>query len=271
MKKTFLIVALALFAAASAAQAGEVTVFPKRVVFGDRMRTAEVTLVNQGDRPLTYRIELIEQRMTPAGTLEAAAPGERSALALLRYSPRQVTVAPGAPQTIRLLLRKPEDLPPGEYRIHLLCRALPAESAGTDVESLGENEGLAVRLVPIPAVSIPVLVRHGEGLRGSVHLSGLAFDPGARALSFRLEREGDVSVYGDLTAVFQPADGGPERVVAKTRGMAVYTEIPAIQTRLALDPGPPLAAGRLLLRFNSRPEDDGGGPAVSAAAEVEIP
>jgi hypothetical protein len=271
MRKTFLTVSLALFTAASVARAGQVAVFPKRVVFGDRLRTAEVTLVNQGDRPLTYRIELIEQRMTPVGALEPAAPGERSALDLLRYSPRQVTVAPGAPQTIRLLLRKPEGLPPGEYRVHLLCRVLPSESAGADVESQGENNGLTVRLIPVPAVSIPVLVRHGEGLRGSVQLSGLTFDPDAQALSFRLEREGDVSVYGDLTAVFQPANGGPEQVVGKTRGMAVYTEIPSIQTRLALDPGHPLPDGRLLLRFASRPEDDGGGPVLSAEAEVQVP
>ncbi|HYG61860.1 MAG TPA: hypothetical protein VEL74_04725 [Thermoanaerobaculia bacterium] len=272
--KTFLIASVAIFSAAvlaMPAHAGQVAIFPKRVVFSGGLRTAEVTLANQGKRPVTYRIELIEQRMTPAGMLETvtAPSGPRSPIDLVRYSPRQISVAPGAPQTVRLLLRTPADLPPGEYRVHLLCRALPDESELADVAALAENEGLAVKLIPIPAVSIPILIRHGDGLRASVRLSGLAFDPEARSLSFRLEREGGLSVYGDLTATLLPADGGPEQVIAQARGLAVYTELGALEQRLALAAG--LPKGRLRLRFTSRPQDDGGGPAVSAEAETEIP
>lgn len=277
LQKTFSIAAAAVFAVAALAapaRAGQLTVFPKRVVFSDRQRTAEVTLINQGDRPLTYRIELIEQRMTPAGTLEIMEPasgGTRSAIGLLRYSPRQVTVAPGAPQTVRLLLRKPEDLAPGEYRVHLLCRALPAESEGNDVEALDGGEALAVKVIPIPAVSIPILVRHGDGLRVSARLAGLDFDPGSRTLSYRLEREGDLSVYGDVTATFEPADGGPGQVVGRARGVAVYADLDGVEQRLTLDPGFAAGRGRLRLRFASRPEDDGGGPGVSAEAETQTP
>lgn len=282
LRKTFLTASIAILAASALATParGQVTIFPKRVVFSDRLRTAEVTLVNQGDRPLTYRIGLVEERMTPAGMLEAAEPapaapaapaGSRPAIDLLRYSPRQVTVAPGTPQTIRLLLRKPEDLPPGEYRVHLLCRALPPETDGADVESLSGGNGLAVKVIPVPAVSIPVIIRHGDGLQVSARLSSLAFDPDARTLSYRLEREGDISVYGDLTATFQPDGGGPEQVVGRARGVAVYAELAAIEQRLTLDSSLRTAKGRLRLRFTSQPEDDGRGPAVSAEAETRIP
>lgn len=264
----------AVTASANPGRGGQVAIFPKRVVFSDRLRTADVTLVNQGNQPLTYRIELIEQRMTPAGMLEpvpAPGEGESSAIHLIRHSPRQVTLAPGAPQTVRLLLRKPADLAPGEYRVHLLCRALPAQSEGNDVEAPSGGEGLAVRLIPLPAVSIPILVRHGEGFRASVRISNLAFDPGSRMLSFHLEREGEISVYGDVTAIFEPADGGPEQIVAKARGVAVYTDLTSVGQRLKLDPGSPVSQGRLRLRFTSRPEDDGGGPALSAEDEVQVP
>jgi hypothetical protein len=269
--------ALLLSAAAAAparAQATGSMIFPKRVVFTGRARSAEVTLVNPGSQPVTYRVELIDQRMTPAGGLEPPSePVERSATGLLRYSPRQVTVPPGTSQTVRLLLRKPADLPPGEYRAHLLCRTLPPEDAVGDVESLKDGKDLAVRLVPLPAVSIPVIVRHGDDLRASVRLSGLAFDASAPALSFRLEREGGASVYGDLTATFQPAGAGPERVVLRARGVSVYAELPAIEQRLALpaENGASLAHGRLRLRFLSRPADDGDGPQVSAEADLQIP
>jgi hypothetical protein len=49
----------------------------------------------------------------------------------------------------------------------------------------------------------------------------------------------------------------------------VYTEIASVEQRLPLSL--PAAAGRLRLRFSSRPEDDGGGPAVTTEAEVQIP
>jgi hypothetical protein len=266
----FFVALAALPAAGLAAGAGQVAVFPKRVIFGDRSRTAEVTLMNQGDRPQTYRIELIEQRMTASARLEdVTVPGERSAIPLLRYAPRQVTVAPGESQTVRLLLRTPADLPPGEYRAHLLCRALPEESGSADIEALSEGEDLGVRLTPLPAVSIPIFVRHGEGLRTSIHLSGLAIDRDARTLSFRLEREGDLSVYGDVSATFRPVDGGPEQEVGKARGVAVYTEVASVEQRLPL--ALPATAGCLRLRFSSRPEDDGGGPAMTAEAELQVP
>jgi hypothetical protein len=265
----------AAFATAPAlAQASGSMIFPKRVVFTGRTRSAEVTLVNSGTQPVTYRVELIDQRMTPAGGLEApSGPVERSATGLLRYSPRQVTVPPGSSQMVRLLLRKPADLPSGEYRAHLLCRALPPEDAVADIESLKDGKDLAVRVVPLPAVSIPIIVRQGDDLRAAVRLSGLAFDASRPALSFRLEREGGASVYGDLTATFQPAGSGPERVVLRARGVSVYAELPAIEQSLTVqaEDGAPLAHGRLRLRFLSRPADDGNGPQVSAEAELQVP
>ena len=38
---------------------------------------------------------------------------------MIRYAPRRVTVPPGGSQQIRILLRRPRDLEPGEYRSHL--------------------------------------------------------------------------------------------------------------------------------------------------------
>jgi hypothetical protein len=271
---TTLLLSAAVATAPALAQATGSMIFPKRVVFTGRARSAEVTLVNSGSQPVTYRVDLIDQRMTAAGGLEAPAePVERSATGLLRYSPRQVTVPPGSSQTVRLLLRKPADLPPGEYRAHLLCRTLPPEDQVADVESLKDGKNLAVRVVPLPAVSIPVIVRHGDDLRAAVRLSGLSFDASRPALSFRLEREGGASVYGDLTATFQPTGGGPEHAVLRVRGVSVYSELPAIEQSLTLqaEEGVPLAHGRLRLRFLSRPADDGGGPQVSAEAELQVP
>ncbi|KPJ91128.1 MAG: hypothetical protein AMJ55_12370 [Gammaproteobacteria bacterium SG8_15] len=65
-------------------------------MFEARDRTAQVTVVNSGDETGTYRIELVNKRMTDAGTFEnIEEPGEGDLFAdkMLRYSPRQVVLA----------------------------------------------------------------------------------------------------------------------------------------------------------------------------------
>lgn len=259
----------------AAAEGGNALVFPKRVVFAGRTRSAEVNLVNRSSRPVTYRVELVDRRMTPFGALAEIDPpsaDERSARGLLRYAPRQVVVPPESSQKIRLLLRKPADLAVGEYRSHLLCRALPPPDAGFGLAALEDGKSVAVRLTALPAVSIPVIVRHGE-VSASARLSDLTFDSeAAPELSFRLDRAGEASIYGDLTASWISPAGG-ETVVARVKGVAVYATLPAVHLRLALSPpaGTALAGGRLRLSFHSRPEDDGGGPPVTTEAEIDLP
>ena len=107
---------------------GDLLVAPTRVVFEARRRSAEVTLVNIGTDTATYRISFVHQRMKPDGSLEAVdtpGPGEAFADDLVRFSPRQVTLEPRVAQTVRMQLRIPAGLTAGEYRSHLLFRAIP--------------------------------------------------------------------------------------------------------------------------------------------------
>jgi hypothetical protein len=121
---------LAAGAASAQGGPGDLLVAPTRVVLEGRQRTAEVTLVNTGSATATYRISFVNLRMNEqGGTTEieasSARPGEQFAEPLVRYSPRQVTLEPQVAQTVRMQLRLPSDLPPGEYRSHLLFRAIP--------------------------------------------------------------------------------------------------------------------------------------------------
>src|SRR3546814_18747123 len=68
--------------------------------------------------------------MTAAGGLdgiaeENATPAERAALDMIVFSPRRVTLPPHQPQVVRVGVRVPARLPPGEYRAHMLFRAVP--------------------------------------------------------------------------------------------------------------------------------------------------
>ena len=54
---------------------------------------------------------------------------EQAAQEMILYAPRRVTLPPNQPQAIRLSARAPEGLADGEYRVHLLFRAIPPPSS----------------------------------------------------------------------------------------------------------------------------------------------
>ena len=252
-------------------------VSPTRVVFEGRTRSAELTLLNRGTAPATYRISFKNMRMLEDGSfedIEAPGPGERFADGMIRYAPRQVVLEPGVAQTVRVLARKPADLAPGEYRSHLLFQVVPPATAGADIEALELEEGqIRVQVRVIFGLSIPVIVRHGD-LSATVTLSDLALEAPDNpdrppVLSLRLNRSGDRSTYGDITVTLR-SDGGGETQVGLVRGVAVYTPNESRTLRLPLRPpeGVALEGGRLYVAYRARPEEGG---AVLAEGELPLP
>src|SRR5688500_9460399 len=123
------VLAASLFAypAPAAAGIGDLLVAPTRLVLDGRKGT-EVILNNIGDEPATYRISVEFRRMTPDGGLvdvDQPTPEDKLAEEMILFAPRRVTLAPHQPQSIRVSARAPQGLPDGEYRVHLLFRAIP--------------------------------------------------------------------------------------------------------------------------------------------------
>ena len=266
---------LAAGAASAQGGPGDLLVAPTRIVLEGRQRTAEVTLVNTGSARATYRISFVNLRMNELGgtsEIEAsgARPGEQFADQLVRYSPRQVTLEPQVAQTVRMQLRLPADLPPGEYRSHLLFRAIPpVEAAKGPAE--GDSE-FSVQLTAIYGISIPVIVRHGE-TSATATLSDLelvASDPAESAptLRFRIHRTGDRSLYGNLTATYYPPGGQPV-VVGMANGVAIYTPNPTRSAgiQLHVPPGIALRKGRIHLAFTRQEK----GNETIAEADLPVP
>lgn len=259
--------------------AGDLVVAPTRIVFEGRTRTAQISLLNRGSATATYRISLINMRMNEDGgfkEIDEPALGEQFADRLVRYAPRQVVLAPGDSQAVRLLLRKPRGLEPGEYRSHLLLRAIPSQNIGKSVEEpSGDDTGIRVRLVPIYGVTIPVIVRHGD-LKAKVSLTDLALaSAGGRGegdrLSFRINRGGNRSVLGDLTVTYFPNGGKTdELVVAQVTRLAVYTPNASRTVIMALrfPDGVTLGRGRLHVAFRETPKNGG---ALLTEAEIGVP
>lgn len=253
----------------------DLMVFPTRIVFEKNLRAAQLELINNGSETATYRISIVNRRMNEFGQFSAAdvpLSGELSAIDLLRYSPRQVVLAPGGGQTIRIALRKPADLPAGEYRSHLQFDRLP-EAAGASIDATNTKPGeLGVQLKTLIGVSIPLIVRHGETASG-VTLSDLELPKPLAGqpmlLAAVLQRSGNRSVYGDLGATFTPQGGAPQEV-GKAGGVAVYSPNPLRRIKLELRPpvGLVLARGTLRLSYRERPE---AGGKLLAEAVLELP
>jgi len=206
--------------------AANVLVTPTRVVFEDRMRSAQVSLMNSGDQTGTFRISFLRQKMTDEGNFVPVAENEEGMFSdtIVRFSPRQIRLEPGQSQVIRLMLRKPRRLAEGEYRSHLLFQALPEPS--TAPLTAPPAGAISIEILPMIGVSIPVIVRHGD-LESSISLTNVKlFKPDEENSSYRLavdmNREGPSSVYGDFHVHFTP-QGGSVQVIGRINGVAVYT------------------------------------------------
>ena len=261
LKAFGLLSAAALGAAASPALAsGDLLVAPTRIIL-DGSRGTEVVLNNIGSAPATYRISLEIKRMTAAGGLdevaeENATPAERAALDMIVFSPRRVTLPPNQPQVVRVGVRVPEGLPPGEYRAHMLFRAVPGTVPAAAAEARSASPGVSIALTPIYGITIPVIVRMGdlgaEAVIGDAWVSESAEGP---AFNFDLSRTGNRSVYGDIE-VTRPGVAEPLLVA---RGIAVYPEVSARKVSLRV---PDEVAAKLKGPVNIRYSEDreiGGG------------
>ena len=215
---------LILLAAASAeAGVGDLLVAPTRLVL-DGHRSTELVLNNIGDAPATYRISVEFRRMKADGTLEEVrdpTAAEKAASDMIVYAPRRVTLAPHEPQSIRIAARAPQGLADGEYRVHLLLRAVPAPEpvAPADGE---KGKGVQLRLIPIYGVTIPVIVRLGN-LDAKAGISDVKVEDwnGKPAVGLELSRSGTRSTFGDVRVY----KAGIKSPVALAKGVAVYTEV----------------------------------------------
>ncbi len=277
----FSVVLLALPAASpSRAQGiGDLAVVPTRVVLEGRDRAAQVSVLNKGTIPATYRISIINMQMTETGEyrrVEETGVGGGYADSLVRYAPRQVQLAPGKSQTVRIILRKPSGLPEGEYRSHILFQAVPDPTVGQSVEVTTKEEGMSIRLIVVPAITIPLIVRHGT-LDATASLSNLrlaksdATFKGQPTLTFQIDRSGKHSVFGDIMIAYRPPGDGEEYIVGEISQLAVYTPnaYRIVTLPLHIPESVKLSGGRIAIQFRAR-DDDGKGDVV-ATAEMNVP
>ena len=202
---------------------GDLLVAPTRIILDGR-KGAEIILNNIGEEPATYRVSVEFRRMTEAGELvDVTTPSasDKTAEDMIIYSPRKITLAPNEPQSNRIAARPPQGMPDGEYRVHMLFRAIPPATpvAQTDAE---KPQGVQFKLTPVYGVTIPVIVRLGN-LQATAGIADVKLEKkGAdTAVGLDLTRAGGRSTYGEVRVL----KAGVKDPIAIQKGVAVYTEV----------------------------------------------
>lgn len=243
-----------------------VKIAPSRLVFEGRTRSQIVSLINSSDQEATYRIALVNVRMSELGRtsiVEEPDEAEQFANRLIRYSPRQVTIPAHGSQTIRITVRKPSDIETGEYRSHMQFSVVPPDVTGQTIEDIPAEEGmLQIRITPLYGVTIPVIVRHGN-LDYSMTMSDPAIiqradDDDNLFLRVTLHREGSRSSYGNII-VAHTAPDRTETIIGQINQLAVYVPNPSrvVTVPLRLPEGLDLSSGSVHVSYHATQAEGG--------------
>lgn len=218
---------------------GNLLITPKRVVFEGNKRTEELNLANTGTDSASYVISFIQIKMTEDGKFEQITePDSTLKLASnnLRFFPRSVTLAPNEAQSVKVQLIKSNSLEDGEYRSHLYFRGIPNNNKALGEESNKKDESISVKITPIFGLTLPIIIRKGEPkLEMNISDMALQFSPEKEPfIKFKLNREGNISTYGDITVNYISNSEAVTRI-ALIKGLAVYTPNLSREINLKLD------------------------------------
>lgn len=230
--------ALVVFAAAPAL--ANIMALPIRVSFGPRDRTQSVTIMNNSDTTNTYRLEwkylMLKEGTGMTELPQAQWPKSPRISDMIRIAPRQIVIPAKSKQVIRLSLRRPANLPDGEYRAYLSVVQLADQSAIPDAAN---TKGTGIYLGVNITLNIPVIVKQGKGAAhgklGNVQFLAASPHTGNKpALAIDILRQpGEFSPYGRLSVIWQKPDGQSE-VVGFVENAYIYPEIERRQYAIPL-------------------------------------
>lgn len=240
---------------------GDLTITPWRVVFGPRGRSASIELLNTSDNTNTYRVGWMLLKPNAEGKYEQIPYDKEkdkdphSVPNMVIYSPRQVTIEPHGSQVIRLSLRRPADLPSGEYRAHVtFIKMAREEDAAHDPNAKSMELKMNVNL----GFSIPVIVRQGEDKDLKISLSNpeLKMQGKTPALKININRDaGTFSSYGTMEVYLKSK--GEEKKIGEMNNVALYSELRSRFVIVPLTTKDTLTSGELHVVYKGKLDAEG--------------
>lgn len=261
--KIALVCLVALFYNAAYA---DLMISPTRVLLNERNRSATINLINSGKQTRSYRVEWRQLAALPSGGYRELTDQEKKNYSgierIVRISPKQVTLAPGQRQNVKLLLRKTGNLGAGEYRSHLSLTALPIP---VQEEQKG---GTAIKLNLLMSYSLPVIYRIG-----TAQVSPIITDislvhkraNGQTYIQAKFAHQNRYSSHGRLVAYWTP-ENGSKRQVGLLNGYNLYPETRTAQIQFPWQEFQ-LEPGLLEVRYEGQAEFNG---ALLARRELRI-
>ena len=244
----------------------ELLITPTRVLIKDNERFALVTLVNTSNSLKTYEIGFRYFKMREEGGLYDGVEKSVTDFDLgksLMFSPKRISLTPGASQKIRLSLRRPaEPIPLGDYRVHLTFSSIPndpkAEAAMQPKrESLSQDRKIGAEVKIYVGFTIPVVLRVGESNAkatiGQVSLS--TNEKGNMQVNVPFNRdEGPYSVIGHLF-IFHLKPDGTEEKVGEMSNAHIFPEVKRRVFNVALTKNVHSGSLKVVLRSGERGVD----------------
>lgn len=209
------------------AQAGDrIDITPRRIIIEPRERSGEMTLLNLGAEEGTFRVAIINYRQDEKGVytiLQGPLNPVFDPEQVIRLSPRQFTLPSQGRQKIRFSIRKPADLPDGEYRFHMIATRMsdfgPPAPVGQGQKTVGVTANIGT--------AIPVIIRHGQ-TQVKATLTDIEYlaantegKPEAKVI---INRDGNISTIGTIKAYWTPS-GGETQEIGIISNMNVFTDI----------------------------------------------
>lgn len=254
MKKNISFLTLLFLIILCAPAQARIDIVPQKIIIDSRERNGEFTILNLFDVKGTFRVELVNFQQGKNGVYEELSSPLNANFdpqKIIRFSPRQFTLDPYGRQKIRLSLRKPADLPNGEYRVHIKATRLAQE------DERRQTDPNAVSVLTNIGVTIPVIIRHGN-VDSDAKIDNLKLVNAAQTekpeLHLDITRNGNASTVGKLE-VFLKDSNGNERRIGRITNMNVFTEIQTrnVQVPLYEDPA---GKGQIIVRYYND-QDDG--------------
>lgn len=240
----------------------DLTITPYRVVFQDRDRSTTIHLLNLTNTTNTYRMSwtMMEKNKNGDYILVPVKDDKdpHSVANMVIFTPRQVTIEPHGQQIIRLSLRRPTDLPFGEYRAQLLMKKLAKQGPlRQDPNAKTATMELKVNL----SFSVPVIVRSGDDKDLKIALTNprLAMSKDKTGPKPELDIDivrtaGTFSSYGALEVFWQPPQG-KEVQIGQVGNVALYPELPSRMMDVVLTENP--TSGTVRVVYSGRYESEG--------------
>lgn len=205
---------------------------PVRVIFNDRQRAISVHVINNSQEQVTYTISLVTMRKKRDGSFyepKDESEQEKMIKQMIRFSPRRATIDTRQRQVVKLMVRKPKDLPPGEYITYL--QLSPQQQRPNFIDSPADqqtsNEEPTVDLDVVVNSVFPIIIQHGELTPDvtplSISIKSFTKTSVGIAAEIVFSRSGEYSSFGDVFLTYIPSDKpNNERRIGIIQGMAIY-------------------------------------------------